>query len=247
MTARMYYDADADLSALDGQTVAVIGYGSQGHAHALNLRDSGLDVIVAESVPATKAKAEAAGLRVTSASEAAKALLKAGARRVHLAVLAKSDPPRAFVPRHGLADAFGGERPCAENTWYARLDIAGGCWSEFTLGPVYEGPPGHVHGGLVAAMFDELLGFAQLSGGFTGTLTIRYVPGEALVELKSLRDYLTSFRQRQILQEEVVNELLDEIVSSAAPRFCEVEGYFNVRGGIETRVRARRGENPLDD
>ena len=68
-----------------------------------------------------------------------------------------------------------------------------------------------------------------------GTLTIRYVPGEALVELKSLRDYLTSF------------ELLDEIVSSAAPRFCEVEGYFNVRGGIETRVRARMGENPLDD
>ena len=46
MTARMYYDADADLSALDGQTVAVIGYGSQGHAHALNLRDSGVYVIV---------------------------------------------------------------------------------------------------------------------------------------------------------------------------------------------------------
>ena len=43
MTARMYYDADADASALDGQTVAIIGYGSQGHAHALNLRDSGVD------------------------------------------------------------------------------------------------------------------------------------------------------------------------------------------------------------
>ena len=41
MTARMYYDADADPRALDGQTVAIIGYGSQGHAHALNLRDSG--------------------------------------------------------------------------------------------------------------------------------------------------------------------------------------------------------------
>jgi 7-cyano-7-deazaguanine reductase len=80
-----------------------------------------------------------------------------------------------------------------------------------------------------------------------GTLTIRYVPGEVLLELKSLRDYLTSFRQRQILQEEVVNELLDEIVSSTAPRFCEVEGVFNVRGGIETRVTARMGENPLDD
>ena len=43
---RMYYDADADPSALDGQTVAIIGYGSQGHAHALNLRDSGVTVVV---------------------------------------------------------------------------------------------------------------------------------------------------------------------------------------------------------
>jgi hypothetical protein len=42
------------------------------------------------------------------------------------------------------------------------------------FGAAYEGPPGHVHGGLVAAMFDELLGFAQLSAGFTGTLTVRY-------------------------------------------------------------------------
>ncbi len=46
MTAKMYYDADADLSALEGQTVAVLGYGSQGHAHAANLRDSGVAVIV---------------------------------------------------------------------------------------------------------------------------------------------------------------------------------------------------------
>ena len=45
MGARMYYDADADASALAGQTVAIIGYGSQGHAHALNLRDSGVDVV----------------------------------------------------------------------------------------------------------------------------------------------------------------------------------------------------------
>ena len=46
MTARMYYDQDADAAALEGKTVAVIGYGSQGHAHALNLRDSGVDVVV---------------------------------------------------------------------------------------------------------------------------------------------------------------------------------------------------------
>ena len=42
----MLYDDDADLTLLDGKTVAIIGYGSQGHAHALNLKDSGVDVVV---------------------------------------------------------------------------------------------------------------------------------------------------------------------------------------------------------
>jgi len=72
-----------------------------------------------------------------------------------------------------------------------------------------------------------------------GTLTIRYVPGEKLLELKSLRDYLGSFRGREILQEEVVNEVLDEVLSSAAPLRAEVEGIFNMRGGMTTRVAAR--------
>ena len=80
-----------------------------------------------------------------------------------------------------------------------------------------------------------------------GRLIIRYVPGEALLELKSLRDYLTSFRQQKILQEEVVGAVLDEIVGAAAPRFAEVEGFFNVRGGLTTRARVRFGENPRGD
>ena len=42
----IYYDKDTDLSALDGKTVAILGYGSQGHAHALNLKESGVDVVV---------------------------------------------------------------------------------------------------------------------------------------------------------------------------------------------------------
>jgi ketol-acid reductoisomerase len=46
VTARMYYDKDVDPEALKGQTVAVVGYGSQGHAHAQNLRDSGVEVVV---------------------------------------------------------------------------------------------------------------------------------------------------------------------------------------------------------
>ena len=49
MTARMYYDKDVDASALEGQTVAIIGYGSQGHAHALNLHESGMKVTSAVS------------------------------------------------------------------------------------------------------------------------------------------------------------------------------------------------------
>jgi 7-cyano-7-deazaguanine reductase len=72
-----------------------------------------------------------------------------------------------------------------------------------------------------------------------GTITIRYVPGETLLELKSLRDFLGEFRSREIFQEEVVNEVLEEIVASASPVRAEVEGVFNMRGGMTTRVLAR--------
>src|SRR5450631_2039036 len=72
--ANRYYEQDGDLGLLKGKTVAIIGYGSQGHAHALNLRDSGVSVIVG-LYPGSKswAKAEAAGLRVMTTAEAAKA------------------------------------------------------------------------------------------------------------------------------------------------------------------------------
>jgi ketol-acid reductoisomerase len=68
----MIYDDDADLSKLDGKTVAILGYGSQGHAHALNLKDSGVNVVVGlrESSESVK-KAEADGLEVVSVAEAA--------------------------------------------------------------------------------------------------------------------------------------------------------------------------------
>jgi ketol-acid reductoisomerase len=68
-----YYEKDGNLDYLTGRTVAIIGYGSQGHAHALNLRDSGVDVVV--GLPAgskSTAKAEAAGLKVLSPADAAK-------------------------------------------------------------------------------------------------------------------------------------------------------------------------------
>src|SRR4051812_25886531 len=68
----MFYDDDADLSLLDGKTVAIIGFGSQGHAHALNLKDSGVDVVVGlrpDSSSVDKAKAD--GLEVATPAEAA--------------------------------------------------------------------------------------------------------------------------------------------------------------------------------
>jgi len=71
--AKMYHSEDCNLSALDGKTVAIIGYGSQGHAHALNLKESGVKVVVGlyEGSKSWK-KAEEAGLEVTIAAEAAK-------------------------------------------------------------------------------------------------------------------------------------------------------------------------------
>jgi ketol-acid reductoisomerase len=72
--ARLYYDADANLDLLSDKTVAIIGYGSQGHAHALNLKDSGVNVIVG-LYPGSKsiAKAEAEGLTVKNVADAAAA------------------------------------------------------------------------------------------------------------------------------------------------------------------------------
>jgi ketol-acid reductoisomerase len=69
----MYYDQDANLDLLAGKTVAIIGYGSQGHAHALNLKDSGVNVVVGlYSGSKSVKKAEEAGLKVLSVAEAAK-------------------------------------------------------------------------------------------------------------------------------------------------------------------------------
>ena len=70
---KLYYDSDADLGLFSGKTVAVLGYGSQGHAHALNLKDNGVDVVVGlRKDSASWKKAEAAGVRVVTTAEAAK-------------------------------------------------------------------------------------------------------------------------------------------------------------------------------
>ena len=66
------HEADADLSHLEGKTVAILGYGSQGHAHALNLKDSGIDVVVGlRPDSSSRAKAEEHGLEVLDIADAA--------------------------------------------------------------------------------------------------------------------------------------------------------------------------------
>ncbi len=71
--ARIFYQEDCNLSLLEGKTIAIIGYGSQGHAHALNLKESGCNVIIGlYEGSKSKAKAEAQGLKVYNTAEAAK-------------------------------------------------------------------------------------------------------------------------------------------------------------------------------
>jgi ketol-acid reductoisomerase len=90
----MFYDDDADLSHLDGKTVAIIGYGSQGHAHALNLKDSGVDVVVGLRPDSSSvAKAREAGLEVVDPAEAA----------------SRGDIVMMLVPDERHHDIYGGE------------------------------------------------------------------------------------------------------------------------------------------
>ena len=76
-----------------------------------------------------------------------------------------------------------------------------------------------------------------------GTITIRYVPDRACVELKSLKLYLVGYRNRGIFYEAAVNAILDDLAKAVRPRRMEVEGAFTARGGITTTVVARHGED----
>ena len=72
-----------------------------------------------------------------------------------------------------------------------------------------------------------------------GTIHITYVPDEKIVELKSLKLYIFSYRDQGIFHEHVTNKILDDFVAACEPLRCEVKGDFNVRGGIKTVVTAR--------
>jgi ketol-acid reductoisomerase len=108
---KIYYDSDANLEHLSGQTVAVIGYGSQGHAHALNAKESGIDVVVGlRPGSASWGSAEQAGLKVLEVGEAAKAgdlimvlLPDETQRQVYETSVAKNlSPGNALLFAHGF-------------------------------------------------------------------------------------------------------------------------------------------------
>ncbi|HET7877039.1 MAG TPA: preQ(1) synthase [Methylomirabilota bacterium] len=76
------------------------------------------------------------------------------------------------------------------------------------------------------------------------TIRIRYVPDQHLIELKSIKLYVWSYRNEGAFHEDVTNRILNDFVAAAAPRWIEVVGDFNVRGGIKTQVRATHGKRP---
>ena len=87
---------------------------------------------------------------------------------------------------------------------------------------------------------------AQLKGGAPdfGTIRITYIPDRECLELKTLKLYLWSFRNDGIFYERAVNRILDDLSSRCRPRFMEVVGDFNTRGGIKSIVTARVGKRP---
>ncbi len=76
------------------------------------------------------------------------------------------------------------------------------------------------------------------------TIRICYVPGERIVELKSLKLYINRFRDQEVFHEQAVNRILDDLVACCAPKWAWIEGDFNVRGNIKTKIRATHGQRP---
>jgi len=172
MAATVYYDDDADLSLVQGRKVAVLGYGSQGHAHALSLKDSGVQVKVGLAEGSrSRARAEAAGLEVTSPAEASAwadlvMMLVPDTVQRHLyadAVEPNLRPGDALFFAHGFNIHFGYIKPPAE------VDVA----------MVAPKAPGH----LVRRQFSEgqgtpvLLAVAQDATGKAWELAKSYAAG----------------------------------------------------------------------
>lgn len=76
------------------------------------------------------------------------------------------------------------------------------------------------------------------------TITVEYVPGAKILESKSFKLYLWSYRDEGVFHEHVTNQILDDLVAALEPRWCRVRGAFKVRGGIAITVEAQHGQLP---
>jgi 7-cyano-7-deazaguanine reductase len=157
-----------------------------------------------------------------------RALLPASARGLLVASV-RPDAPSCGMPRPELLETFPNPYPGRE------YEIAMECPEFTSLCPL----------GGVETDAEEL---RQLEGGAPdfATMHIRYVPGELCVELKSLKLYLWSFRNDGIFYERAVNRILDDLAEATKPRWMEVVGDFNIRGGIKSVVTARVGARHAD-
>jgi 7-cyano-7-deazaguanine reductase len=79
-----------------------------------------------------------------------------------------------------------------------------------------------------------------------GTLAVRYLPSDVCIELKSLKYYLTGYRNVGIYQEHAANRVLEDLVACCRPRWMEVELDYRLRGGLHTVVTVAHGESPDD-
>ena len=117
-----YYEKDGNLDLLKGKTVAIVGYGSQGHAHALNLRDSGVNVVVALYEGSKSAqKAKDAGLKVMSVAEAAAA--------ADMIMILVSDHIQADLYNKEIAPSMKAGKSCAASRFSLRR------WAPSPAGP----------------------------------------------------------------------------------------------------------------
>ncbi len=138
MPAKIYYDKDADLSLLKNKTIAILGYGSQGHAHAQNLRDSGCNVIVAE-LPGTANYEQAVkdGFKPISAAEATK--------QADIITILLPDELQGDVFRSQIRDNLspGNVLVCSHgfNVHFGQFDVPKGV-STILVAPKGPGPPG---------------------------------------------------------------------------------------------------------
>jgi 7-cyano-7-deazaguanine reductase len=79
------------------------------------------------------------------------------------------------------------------------------------------------------------------------TITVEYIPNKKIVESKSFKLYLWSYRNEGVFHEHVTNKILDDLVSALEPHWCHVVGAFNIRGGINITVEAEHGSREAGD